>query len=1480
LIAHRDMGVFSTRSNFYIFLLFFGLFQIVVSSGSVFSVGAYPFPQEVTQPDGTVLTIRQHGDEWYNWTTTTDGYRILKSQKGYFEYAAQLKSGKIITSGVRASDPKDRNITEKTFLSSTTQNIGISRKDVLEKRKNKSQGTLKSSMMSTSFPSSGTPNLLLLLVNFSDTSPTYSYSVFDDFMNLPDYNGTGSFKDYYEEVSDGQLSIQTSVSDWINIPGTHDYYGPETKWKEFALHAVQAASNAGIDFSKFDNDGDGVVEGVAIIHQGTGEEITGNENDIWSHSYSFSSAGISTSERTFNGVIVDQYTIHPELHNVSGDINTIGVICHEFGHNLGLPDFYDINEDTNGQYDGTGRWDIMAGGTYNGSPAGAFPAHHNPFSKEELGWVNVTVIDNPGTITLEPVISSTQILRVNSPVNNEYLLIENRQKTGFDSHIYSAGMLVYHADENLINERRSSNTINIDEHQGFYPIAANHIINSESCPFPGTGNITELTDTSDPAMTTWDGTGFNRSITQITHSNGTISFDFMSIQDGSPISFQATANDEKSISLNWTPGSINSSELPVLLAWNTTPTFGTPIDGTIYNSGDPIDGGGTVLFYGNAAQEFIHDNLNSSTQYYYKIWSDKGNSYSQNLSSTTTTRPTPISTFPWTDSFETGLVNWIQKFIIGSVAWTKDPLEIGESFTPAYSGNLYASFAQLKWTAKTTQLISPVFNFESGQNYALKFRHLQPLWENEQDELKVLIRPLSTGTWEQLAHYTGNITEWTARVLDIPYSEPCEIAFEATSNYGYGVGLDMVEVVNTSPCQTKPDIAASGISASNITKTSADFTWIRGNGDAVLVIARKDNSIVDLPESGTPYTANSTLGSGDNLGNNTFVVYKGAGTQFTLSGLEHTSDYHLQFFEYSTSDNCYQVNPASVAISTVPNIYDITFNVTDPDTNPLVNAMVVFQGDNIYTDATGKATSTTIHSTLYTHVDVIADGFYGKSDRFVPDNSKAINLVLKPFTPLGPDNLSATTDYKNVDLTWNPVINEDFENYQSYSKSISGWEFVDEDQTDTWGISSISWPHEQDPMAFIILDVYDENILQMEYDITAWSGSKVLAAFAAQKVQSNDWIISPQFKVTDGDFFSFMARSLATTDGNIVWGYETIDIKVRLSGQTEWTTLYQDYEVPTTWTRLEFDLADYLGKRVQVAIQSKGSDTFVLLLDNLIVGPELGPLNQNPFPFAPVSSFTKKAPREKGGSFTKFENTSKVSKAHASPEFRSGNIEYAIYRDNVEIGRSYGFANNIYSDLAPNLAEYEYKVQAVYSQIGLQSEFSNIIAVETGYTINFVVKDDKANLIEGAQVSFNNETKTTDANGETSFAKVPQMNDLEYVVSALNFNDQQGTISTSSSQTIELTMNIASSSISEEANNKITLSPNPVKEMATINNLPNGFLEVEVYDLTGKQIEQKEIKGGRPAEWDFSFYQQGIYMMIIKSDTGLLHRLKIIKHRN
>jgi M6 family metalloprotease-like protein len=1464
------MGHF-TRIFSTILKILIGLFLLITNAPNIYSVGAYPYPQKIKQPDGSPITIRVHGDEWYNWISTNDGYRVLKSTEGYFEYATLLKSGKLVSSGIKASDPEDRSSEEKAFLSSTTKHIGISKENYLKKREERYSTLLKSSSAETYFPSEGSPKLLVILANFSDTQPTYTKTKFNNFMNQTNYNGTGSFKDYYLEVSRGQLNVNSTVTDWVEVSGVHDYYGPEGKWKEFALQAVQQASAAGIDFSQFDNDGDGTVEGVAIIHQGAGQEVTSDVNDIWSHSYSFSSWGISESERTFNGVVVDHYTIQPEWRSIAGDVNTIGVICHEFGHNMGLIDFYDVDESTNGQYDGTGVWDIMASGTYNGSPTGAKPAHHNPLSKAELGWVNVNVINETSHISLNPVYSSGEIFRVNSPVDNEYLLLENRQKKGFDQPIPYGGMLVYHADGNLIEERRASNNINIDEHQGFYPIAANSIINDASCPFPGTGNVTKLTDTGTPSVATWDGQPFNRSITSITLDNDSvISFDFMSIQDGSPLAFNALAADEQSIDLSWTPSSDN---YPVLLAWSPDGIFGDPIDGQIYSEGESISGGGAVLYYGSSETTTSHTGLDTSTKYHYSIWSNKGDSYSQSLKDSAQTKPAPVTSFPWHDGFEDGFSNWYQEFVSGDLSWSTQSISNNDGLIEPYSGTSYATYYLEGRSSPSTRLISPKFELQSGQTYVLHFRHIQTEWEGDQDTLKVLVRTESSGTWQEIADYGSNITEWAEHILDLPYSEPFEIAFEGTAKYGYGIGIDDVEIVSTNPCQIYPDVSVSNITVSNITKTSMDLSWNRGNGDAVLVVARKDTTVYELPDNGTTYSAGSEFGTGDMLSNGTYVVYNGTGTSITLTGLTHTSTYNLAFFEYYSENVCYQNQPVTAAFDTEPNIYNITISVTDTLSAPIENAMVLLGADTLYTDSGGDAIFQLIHSELYNRLDVSKNSYSAKSTRFIPDGEKTIDIELSPFTPLAPYALTGTKDYRTFDLKWEPVINDNFENYLSYSTDIEGWTFLDEDQAPTYGISNASWPGEKDPMAFMVLDVYVDDFLQMARDFSACSGSKVLAAFSAQSVQSSDWIISPEFLVKEGDFFSFICKTLDAG----TWGKEFIYVKIRLSGESAWTTLFSD-SVPESWTRFEFDLTDYIGKNVELAVQNAGKDTFVLLLDDFRVGPELGPLSYKPAPPQLVSALNK-ARRDAYQPSKHDERAAKLAPVQNVSALSTGNVEYVIHRNGEEMTRTFGFASNSVTDNVSDCSSYEYTVSAIYADVNMESAPTDPLQVESCYSVLFVVKDPAEELLQGAQVTFNNGTQYTDVNGEALFSAVPSGSDQEYIVSANNYDNFQGLLNISSDSSVTVTMQV-SSGLNDNQTQKITFSPNPVSSKGTLSGLPNGEYQIDLYEITGKKIEQKFIQGGKPFEWDLAAISPGVYMVIIsQKNKNTTHRLKIIKQK-
>ncbi len=147
-----------------------------------------------------------------------------------------------------------------------------------------------------------------------------------------------------------------------------------------ARHAVDAANN-NVDFSDFDNDGDGEVDALFIVHAGPGAEVFGrNEvgaNYIWSHKWQFPAVRL-------DGVTASSYAMQPE----SG---AISVFCHEFGHLLGLPDLYDIDYSSQG----IGEWGLMGKGTWchrEGDLPGTCPSHMIGWSKIQLGWAEVLML--------------------------------------------------------------------------------------------------------------------------------------------------------------------------------------------------------------------------------------------------------------------------------------------------------------------------------------------------------------------------------------------------------------------------------------------------------------------------------------------------------------------------------------------------------------------------------------------------------------------------------------------------------------------------------------------------------------------------------------------------------------------------------------------------------------------------------------------------------------------------------------------------------------------------------------------------------------------------------------------------------------------------------------------------------------------------------------------------------------------------------
>ncbi|HEY5140308.1 MAG TPA: immune inhibitor A domain-containing protein, partial [Methylococcales bacterium] len=320
-----------------------------------------------------------------------------------------------------------------------------------------------------------------------------------------------------------------------------------------------------------------------------------------------------------------------------------------FGHNLGAPDFYDTDDVTGGYYEGTGNWDIMAGGSWNGSPAGSQPAHHNAWTKAYFTWTNPTVVSTQQNVLLRKAETYADVVRYNTATSNEYFLCEDRQQTGFDASLPGHGMIIYHVDGNYITAHMGANDINAGAHQGMYPMAANSTtqsgimlnggtINGSGCPWPGTTNKTTFTDATTPWSKSWAGVNTAKPLINIVENTTTkeITFCFISCTTSNdPANFTATPVSSTQINLGWTKDAGND---PVMVAYSLTGTFGTPVNGTTYTAGNTIAGGGTVIYNG-ANTTYNHTSLNPNTTYYYKAWSVMtANAYSTGVTANATTQ--------------------------------------------------------------------------------------------------------------------------------------------------------------------------------------------------------------------------------------------------------------------------------------------------------------------------------------------------------------------------------------------------------------------------------------------------------------------------------------------------------------------------------------------------------------------------------------------------------------------------------------------------------------------------------------------------------------------------------------------------------------------------------------------------------------------------------------------------------------------------
>jgi M6 family metalloprotease-like protein len=387
---------------------------------------------------------------------------------------------------------------------------------------------------------------LVILAQFPDqpsvgsTAASWASSYFGE---------TNSVQDYYQDQSANFLhltpvdethgTVNDGVVGWVTLPSNH----PNTNGlsgsaqlaaQDTTVRDAIVAADPYVDFARYDRNGDGVIEPrelhIVVIAAGYetaygGAAVQCGKN-VWGHQGGIGGSGVTAP--TVDGKVAGGagHMLFGEWHCTTsespGHAATIGIMAHEMGHDLDMPDLYDID----GSSEGIGEWSLMASASWNavgGGFAGSTPGGLDPFTKSYQGWLTPTHVGGTSTaVALQQVETSPQVVRVLDNPNGvdwnfyeqsgtgEYFLIENRQKVGYDAGIPGCGVLIWHVDEtrtstNSANATDGRRLIDLEEADGLNHLDTNTNRGDAGDPYPGSAARTSFANATSPNSKLYSG---------------------------------------------------------------------------------------------------------------------------------------------------------------------------------------------------------------------------------------------------------------------------------------------------------------------------------------------------------------------------------------------------------------------------------------------------------------------------------------------------------------------------------------------------------------------------------------------------------------------------------------------------------------------------------------------------------------------------------------------------------------------------------------------------------------------------------------------------------------------------------------------------------------------------------------------------------------------------------------------------------------
>lgn len=467
-------------NGFIIFICSF-LFILMLNFIKVNAMPALDSKVKLSQPSGAEFWAIQQGDEWFNYVVSENNYVLTKGLDRYWCYAYKKSGGLMPLSEKYMIDKAPEQALTKDKLKGKLKNFSPSINKGTSLYKSYGIIPKASPLKSNSIEElkNYNRNLLVLMVEFNNKKFTYNENKWYDLFFSKDNKSVYS---YYKEVSMGKLSFKPAeesygaVNDGIvkvslnrNHPNFGNDYNSYNGPQELVRDALKA-SDPYVDYSKFDSNKDGYISNdelhIIVIVAGYEQSVNfGKSPAIWAHRWCLERYSVNLDGMHNIAGVSGGYTMEGEIH---GDHQaTVGVFCHELGHDLGLPDLYD----SDGSSQGIGMHSLMASGSWGALPGeyqGSTPVHLDAWSKMKLGFVKPIDTALGGTYNIKNFYTGEQtILKINTKNSNEYFLLENREFKGFDRGLQeqckSGGIALWHIDDYVVESNFQANSVNDDE---------------------------------------------------------------------------------------------------------------------------------------------------------------------------------------------------------------------------------------------------------------------------------------------------------------------------------------------------------------------------------------------------------------------------------------------------------------------------------------------------------------------------------------------------------------------------------------------------------------------------------------------------------------------------------------------------------------------------------------------------------------------------------------------------------------------------------------------------------------------------------------------------------------------------------------------------------------------------------------------------------------------------------------------------------